>query len=70
MTNETKHRNDTSLGRRLRPLLWVAASFAAFYVLFFDPLGVHPVDGWLQHAMGYHVGHMTPADDSGGGSGD
>ncbi len=45
----------SNLSRRLRPLLWMAASFLLFYVLFFDPLGVHPVDRWLQSALGYHT---------------
>jgi Cu(I)/Ag(I) efflux system membrane fusion protein len=37
----------------------VLGSFLFFYVLFFDPLGIHFVDGWLQHAVGYHTGPMT-----------
>jgi RND family efflux transporter MFP subunit len=36
----------------------VLGSFLFFYLLFFDPLGVHPFDGWLQHLVGYHVGSM------------
>ena len=68
MTNETKHPKEGTPGRRLRPLLWVAANFAVFYLLFFDPLGVHPVDGWLQRALGYHTGPMAHADASADGS--
>jgi RND family efflux transporter MFP subunit len=37
----------------LRPVLWVGGSFVAFYVIFFDPLGIHPVDGWLRPLTGY-----------------
>ncbi len=44
-----------STAQRLRPLLWVAGSFVLFYLLFFDPLGLHPVDGWLERAVGYHA---------------
>ena len=39
-------------------LLLVAASFAIFYLLFFDPWGVHPIDGWLQARLDYHTGAM------------
>ena len=35
---------------------WVAASFAAFFLLFFDPLHLHPVDSWLQRTVGYRTG--------------
>ena len=60
MTNETN-----SAGHAVRTWLrsagWVAGSFAVFYVLFFDPLGVHPVDGWLQQTLGYHTGSMAMA---------
>jgi len=42
----------------LRALLLVAASFVFFYFLFFDPWGLHPVDGWLQAHLGYHAGDM------------
>ena len=38
---------------------WVAGSFAVFYILFFDPLGMHPLDGWLQRTVGYHTGPMA-----------
>jgi Cu(I)/Ag(I) efflux system membrane fusion protein/cobalt-zinc-cadmium efflux system membrane fusion protein len=41
--------------------MWVGASFLLFYVLFFDPLGFHPADGWLQQAVGYHTGPMGTA---------
>ncbi len=43
------------------PAGWVLGSFLFFYVLFFDPLGIHFVDGWLQHAVGFHTGPMTGA---------
>jgi RND family efflux transporter MFP subunit len=43
-------------------LLWalslVAASFIFFYLLFFDPWGLHPVDTWLQARLGFHTGEM------------
>jgi len=42
----------------LQALLWIALSFATFYLLFFDPWGLHPVDGWLQARLGYHTGEM------------
>ncbi len=55
---------------RLQPLIWVAASFAAFFILFFDPLDVHPIDGWLQHSVGYQKGAMADAgSDSSAGEG-
>ncbi len=61
MTNET---NSTGHVVRtwLRSAGWVAGSFAAFYIFFFDPLGVHPVDGWLQRTVGYHTGSMAMTD--------
>ncbi len=48
------------------PLAWVAGSFLFFFVLFFDPLGIHVADGWLQHAVGYHTGPVTGANAGGG----
>ncbi len=46
--------------RRLRPWLAGAArvvgSFAAFYLLFLDPLDLHPVDSWLQRTVDRHAG--------------
>ena len=43
-------------------MLWaitlVAASFVLFYLLFFDPWGLHPIDGWLQARLDYHAGEM------------
>ena len=39
-------------------LLLVAASFAIFYLLFFDPWRIHPIDSWLQARLGYHAGAM------------
>lgn len=48
------HDNPRSDNRRwLAPLLWVGGSFLLFFVLFFDPLGIHPVDSWLQRVVGY-----------------
>ncbi len=60
----TDTRTPTLKPRRLHPLAWVASSFALFYLLFFDPLGIHPVDGWLQHAVGYHTGPTTTVTDA------
>ena len=45
----------------LRTAFLVAGSFAAFYLLFFDPLGLHPVDSWLQRTVGYQTGPMAGA---------
>ena len=42
----------------LLALLLVAASFVFFYLLFFDPWGLHPIDGWLQARLNYHAGDM------------
>jgi Cu(I)/Ag(I) efflux system membrane fusion protein/cobalt-zinc-cadmium efflux system membrane fusion protein len=42
----------------LSALLLVAFSFLLFYLLFFDPWGLHPIDGWLQSRLGYHAGEM------------
>ncbi|MGB5514203.1 MAG: heavy metal-binding domain-containing protein, partial [Thermoanaerobaculia bacterium] len=41
-----------------RALLWIAVGFVFFYLLFFDPWGLHPVDSWLQARLGYHTGEM------------
>lgn len=53
----------------LRPWLvrtaWVVGSFAAFFLLFFDPLDLHPADSWLQRTVGYHAGPMTAAGPDG-----
>jgi hypothetical protein len=58
MTNKnTRARGGVS--RWLGPLLWVGGSFLLFYILFFDPLNVHPVDSWLQALRGDHLGSMT-----------
>jgi Cu(I)/Ag(I) efflux system membrane fusion protein len=51
MNNENK-RAKAGAGRWLGPLLWVGGSFLLFYVLFFDPLNVHPVDSWLRPLTG------------------
>ena len=34
----------------------VAVSFTLFYLLFFDPWGLHPIDSWLQARLHYHAG--------------
>ena len=55
MTSPIK--SETSAGRRaLWALALIVISFAVFYTLFFDPWGLHPVDGWLQARLGYHAG--------------
>lgn len=51
MNNESK-RAKGGAGRWLGPLLWVGGSFLLFYILFFDPLNVHPVDSWLRPLTG------------------
>ena len=52
-------KTDSSSGKRvLRAVVLVASSFVFFYLLFFDPLGLHPVDGWLQARLDYHTGEM------------
>jgi membrane fusion protein, copper/silver efflux system len=38
---------------------WVLGSFSLFFILFFDPLDIHPVDRWLQHAVGYSSSSMA-----------
>ena len=43
--------------------LWVGGSFLVFVLLFFDPLEIHPIDGWLQARLGYHTGDMERAPD-------
>jgi len=52
---------------RIAPLGWILGSFLFFFVLFFDPLGLHPVDGWLQHFVGYQTGSMSGAPAGAGG---
>ncbi len=51
MNNDSK-RAKGGAGRWLGPLLWVGGSFLLFYILFFDPLNVHPVDSWLRPLTG------------------
>jgi Cu(I)/Ag(I) efflux system membrane fusion protein/cobalt-zinc-cadmium efflux system membrane fusion protein len=34
--------------------VWVGVGFVLFYLLLFDPLGLHPLDGALQHRLGFH----------------
>ena len=49
-----------SSGKRLlRAALLIVASFLVFYLVFFDPWGLHPVDEWLQARLGYHTGSMV-----------
>ncbi len=60
MTNKTNG-SGLSFQALVRGAAWVAGSFAAFYLLFFDPLGIHPVDTWLQRTVGYHAGPMASA---------
>ncbi|MBT8247280.1 MAG: hypothetical protein KJN73_05665 [Acidimicrobiia bacterium] len=55
MTNDNKRARGEAR-RWLGRLLWVGGSFVLFYILFFDPLNVHPVDSWLQVRLGYHSG--------------
>ena len=50
-----------ALGIWLRGVAWVVGSFVAFFLLFFDPLDLHPADSWLQRTVGYHAGPMTVA---------
>ncbi len=40
----------------LRVLLMIGASFLVFFVLFFDPWELHPIDSWLQGRLDYQVG--------------
>ncbi len=60
MTNKTNGSGVSALAL-VRGAAWVTGSFAAFYFLFFDPLGIHPVDTWLQRTVGYHAGPMASA---------
>ena len=57
--------NANGFGAPLRTWLhgaaWVAGSFVAFFLLFFDPLDLHPADSWLQRAVGDHAAPMTAA---------
>ena len=39
-------------GGALRALAWTVVGLIVGAVLFLDPLGIHPVDGWLQGALG------------------
>lgn len=58
MTRKMDHPRPTST-RWLTSLAWVLGSFAFFYLLFFDPLGLHPADSWLQRLFGYQVGSVV-----------
>lgn len=57
----TKPNKSTTRGasRWLGPLLWVGGSFLIFYLLFFDPMNMHPVDSWLQPTSGSRVAEMS-----------
>lgn len=59
--------SETSLGKRaVKAMAWGVASFALFYVLFFDPWAMHPLDSWLQDHLGYHLSDSRmAAEDSG-----
>ncbi len=57
MTNESKRAGGAR--RWFGPPLWVGVSFLLFYVLFFDPLNVHPLDSWLLARLGYQSGSMA-----------
>lgn len=57
---KSQKQSERSFGRQaLWALLLVAASLVFFYVLFLDPWSLHPVDGWLQARLDYHVGDMA-----------
>jgi RND family efflux transporter MFP subunit len=59
---KSRTESGNSIGKQvLKALLLVAASFLIFYLLFFDPWSLHPVDGWLQAQLGYHAGDMETA---------
>ena len=66
MTDDSNERRGP-LGTWLHPrrwltgVAWVVGCFAAFFLLFFDPVDLHPVDTWLQRTVGYHAGPMTMA---------
>ncbi|NNE47711.1 MAG: efflux RND transporter periplasmic adaptor subunit [Rhodothermales bacterium] len=46
MTKENKRAGGAK--RWLGSLLWVGVGFALSFILFFDPLSIHPVDDWLR----------------------
>ena len=59
-------RHDEAMGsswtRWAGRLALVALGFVFFYLLFFDPLGVHPIDGWLEERLGYSTGVMAESE--------
>lgn len=66
MNSRTRHKNQRAKGVLWASLL-VLTSFVLFYLLFFDPWGLHPVDGWLQMRLGYHTGDSDLAAADGEG---
>ncbi len=58
MTNTDKRAIQRSK-RWLGPLLWIGGSFVVFYLLFFDPLNLHPVDAWLEPVTGQRATEMV-----------
>ncbi len=54
MTNTNK-RARSGARRWFGPLLAAAISFLLFFLLFFDPLGLHPLDSWLLARLGYQA---------------
>ncbi len=61
MNTETRNPGRLWLNR----FSWVVGSFAAFYLLFFDPLRIHPLDTWLQAKLGTPTGSVGTPRDSG-----
>ncbi|HVS14009.1 MAG TPA: efflux RND transporter periplasmic adaptor subunit [Thermoanaerobaculia bacterium] len=61
------HWSETGGGRGggLRALAWTVVGLVLGAFLFLDPLGVHPVDGWLQGALG-----LQPATGAAAGRGE
>ena len=41
----------------------IAASFLVFFVLFFDPWELHPIDSWLQGHLDYQLGGVEMASE-------
>jgi membrane fusion protein, copper/silver efflux system len=61
------HWSETGGGRggALRAIAWTVVGLLLGAFLFLDPLGVHPVDGWLQGALG-----LQPATGASAGRGE
>lgn len=64
MTASNRQKAGSGLGRALGPFLWVATSFLVFVLLFFDPVGIHPLDGWLQERLGLQAAEPAQRDSS------